>query len=118
MSSNLIRRLGVAAAIAGSTLAGVVVASGTADAAPPVRCQLYGMIYPGAGTVEAELWQECQPYPEYRPLTAKILKLDWNTGDWHEVAAGRPHATYYCAGTASTWYRISGTDEYLAADCG
>jgi hypothetical protein len=118
--SSRLRRFGVAAALAGTALAGVLVAApGTASAGPSNRCFLDGDLWQSAGTVQGYLNRECVNPESVIGMNMTIQRLDWATGVWSDVASGRGHATYVCAGTSSNYFRITGyeTMGYRLFDC-
>lgn len=115
MKRTVLTRVGVAVAV---TLAGLLIAPGPAAATARNRCFLVGWIYPGTGTVEAELYRECVNPESSIPLNLTIQRYDPGTDLWVDVATGRGHAAYTCTGTTPTYYHMTALpDDYILLNC-
>jgi hypothetical protein len=118
MLRTSLARLGLTTAIAATALAGLLIAPGSAAAAVQNRCYLDGWMSSSPGTVDAWLYRQCINPESYVPLNLTMQRYDSVTDSWINIATGKGHVTYHCAGTAPNYFHMTALpNDYILANC-
>lgn len=118
MQRRSFARLGLSAAVAATALASLLIGPGSAAAGVQNRCFYDGWMSATATTIDAWLFYECVNPESSVPVQIILQRYNPNTDIWDNVATGKGHAVYHCAGTTPSYFHMKTLpNDYILANC-